>query len=86
MSEAIEMRDRMEWNRVSALMALLCNINRDPKHSSVAFPSEFNPYTAKESKRKNVVEVKDAESRDLFKAVFTGQKPISAVEVYSNGK
>ncbi len=73
MSEAIEMRDRMEWNRVSALMALLCNINRDPKKGKTVYPAEFNPYFNKKCKRSNVIEVKDEESRKLFKEAFVGR-------------
>ena len=74
MSEAIELRDRMEWNRVSALMSLLCNINRDPKKGKAAIPADFNPYTQKETKnRTNVIEVKDDKSKALFKKAFTGK-------------
>lgn len=86
MSEAIELRDRMEWNRVSALMALLCNINKDPKRGKMFYPTDFNPYFAKKQKRPNVIEVKDEESRALFKAVFTGQKTVTAVEVHNDGR
>ncbi len=75
MSEAIELRDRMEWNRVSALMALLCNINSDPKKGKTFYPADFNPYM-KNAKNKpaNVIEVKDEESRKLFKEAFVGKK------------
>ncbi|MEN6385314.1 MAG: hypothetical protein ABFD79_08945 [Phycisphaerales bacterium] len=74
MSEAIEYRDRMEWNRVSALMALLCNINSDPKKARTFYPTDFNPYYAKKRKRANAIEVKDAESRRLFKEAFEGRR------------
>lgn len=76
MSEAIEFRDRMEWNRASALMSLLCNINRDPKRGKVSIPADFNPYAQNEVKhkrREDVIEVKDEESKALFKAAVTGQ-------------
>jgi hypothetical protein len=63
----------MEWNRVSALMALLCNINKDPKRGKTVYPAEFNPYIAADKKqRRNVIEVKDEESRRLFKEAFVG--------------
>ena len=73
MSQAIEFRDRMEWNRVSALMALLCNINSDPKKGKTFSPADFNPYFTKKRKRSNVIEVKDQESRKLFKEAFEGK-------------
>jgi hypothetical protein len=72
MSEAIELRDRMEWNRISALMALLCNINKDPKKGKTFYPADFNPYFTKKRKCQNVIEVKDEESRKLFKEAFVG--------------
>jgi len=84
MSEAIEFRDRMEWNRVSALMALLCNINSDPKKSKTYHPADFNPYYAKKRKRANAIEVKDAESKAFFKAVFTGQKSVNEAVLRCN--
>jgi hypothetical protein len=77
MSEAIEMRERMEWNRTSALMALLCNINADPKKGKTFCPADFNPYTQEEVKKKrrsNLIEVNDEDSRALFKAAFVGQE------------
>jgi hypothetical protein len=73
MSEAIELKDRMAWNRVSALMALQCNINRDPKKTKAFNPSDFNPYLQKQAKQ-NVIEVKDSESKALFKEAFEGRR------------
>jgi hypothetical protein len=73
MSEAIELRDRMEWNRVSALMALFCNINRDPKKAKIFKPADFNPYLQTNSHKENVIEVKDDKSKALFKKAFTGK-------------
>lgn len=40
------------WGRTSTLLALLANVNRDPKKRSKEFtPSEFNPYEAREKKK-----------------------------------
>jgi len=74
MSEAIEFRDKTEWNRISALMALLCNINRDPKRTKSFSPADFNPYMQKQAARQNVIEVKDSQSKALFKEAFEGRK------------
>lgn len=63
----------MEWNRVSALMALLCNINRDPKKAKTFKPADFNPYLQTNSNKENVIEVKDDKSKALFKKAFTGK-------------
>jgi hypothetical protein len=39
-----EARGCDEWNRTSALMALIASVNRDPKKSRAARPSDFNPF------------------------------------------
>jgi hypothetical protein len=44
-------RGKAEWGRASALLALLVNINRDPKKSSPAKPSDLNPYLFKKPHR-----------------------------------
>lgn len=41
MSEA---RCRQQWQHTSSLMALLVNINSDPKKGRTAKPADFNPY------------------------------------------
>jgi len=39
-----EARGRDEWARTSALMALIANVNRDPKRTRAFRPSDFDPY------------------------------------------
>jgi hypothetical protein len=43
-----EGREQAEWNRVSALMALLANIWRAPRSRALS-PADFNPYTQRQS-------------------------------------
>ena len=38
------------WGHTSNLMALIANVNRDPKKGRACRPADFNPYTAKGSK------------------------------------
>jgi len=38
-----EARQRDNWNHTAAVMALLVNINRDPKKSRPAKPADFHP-------------------------------------------
>jgi hypothetical protein len=42
-----EARGRDEWARTSALMALIANVNRDPRKSRPFKPSDFDPYAGK---------------------------------------
>lgn len=39
-----EGRGRDEWGRMSSLLALVANVNRDPKRTSAFKPADFNPY------------------------------------------
>ena len=61
-----EARQQAEWQRVSALMALLANINRDPKHTPFK-PEDFNPY--REDGSSGVVTVNKEEAILLFKQI-----------------
>ena len=40
-----EGRQRSEWARNSALMALIANTQRDPKKSRAFRPSDFDPFS-----------------------------------------
>ena len=42
-----ESRERAEWGRFAALMALVANAHRDPRRSSPVRPERFNPYEGK---------------------------------------
>ena len=61
-----EARQQAEWQRVSALMALLANVNRDPKHAPFK-PADFNPYA--KSASESVVTVNKEEAILLFKQI-----------------
>ena len=40
-----EAKQRSDWLRTSALMALLANAHRDPKKSRAFKPADFDPFT-----------------------------------------
>ena len=61
-----EARQAAEWQRVSALMALLANINRDPKHTPFK-PEDFNPYAQDASS--GTVTINKEEAILLFKQI-----------------
>ena len=44
-----EARRREEWGRTSAVMALVANVNRDPKKTRAFKPGDFDP-TARSAK------------------------------------
>jgi len=67
-----EARGRAEWSRTSSLMALVANVNRDPRRTRAFRPKDFNPY---ERRRTGGVPL-TAANIDLLKRVFVkGAKP-----------
>ena len=42
--EMAEGRARERWTHTSWLLAMMANVNRDPKRSRVFHPDDFNPY------------------------------------------
>jgi hypothetical protein len=62
-----EARGREGWVHTSAVLALIANVNRDPKKTRPFKPSDFDPYSAKD-RREDAIEVSDmAVLRDAFK-------------------
>ena len=41
-----EARCRDAWARTSAVLAMIANVNRDPKRTRVFKPSDFDPFEA----------------------------------------
>jgi hypothetical protein len=46
-----EARGKDNWNHTSSLMALLFNVNRDPKKQKAVLPETFNPYVIRKPKK-----------------------------------
>jgi hypothetical protein len=61
-----EARGRDNWAHTSAVLALVANVNRDPKKTRPFKPADFDPYSAK-GKRDEAIEVTDmAVLKDAF--------------------
>ena len=52
-----EARERSEWARASALMALIANAHRDPKKTRPFQVADFHPYLRAQSAPKTTVGV-----------------------------
>ena len=61
-----EARGRDAWGRMSSLMALVANVNRDPRRSRPFRPRDFNPYERRRSEGIPIT----AANIDLLKQVF----------------
>ncbi|MFB3894591.1 MAG: hypothetical protein ACE15C_21525 [Phycisphaerae bacterium] len=61
-----EARARDNWAHTSTVLALLANVNRDPKKGRPFKPADFDPYAARDG-RDEVIEVTDmAILKDAF--------------------
>ena len=68
-----EARSKDNWNHTSAILALLINVNRDPKKHHAVSPRELNPH---EKKVKRVLKGKDLR---ILKDVFVDRARPGAV-------
>jgi hypothetical protein len=48
-----EARERSEWTRTSALLALVANAHRDAKKTRPFKPSDFDPYAKRDDTKTN---------------------------------
>jgi len=62
-----EARSRAAWAHTSSLLAMLANVNRDPKRSRAFRPDDFDPHSPERSRRAAVVKGKNF---DILKMVF----------------
>jgi hypothetical protein len=61
-----EARARDNWAHTSAVLALIANVNRDPKKTRPFKPADFDPYAGKD-RREEAIEVTDmAVLKDAF--------------------
>ena len=67
-----EGRSKDTWQHTSAILALIANVNRDPKKTKAYKPSDFNP-TQNNTSRPDAVVV-DKENVSLLKAMFLGDR------------
>ncbi|NLW83533.1 MAG: hypothetical protein GXY41_03865 [Phycisphaerae bacterium] len=67
-----EGKSKDAWQHTSALLALIANVNRDPKRTKPFKPSDFNPMQNNTSRPDAVVV--DKENVSLLKALFTGDR------------
>jgi len=63
-------RRQDRWQHTSNLMALIANVNRDPKKGRPFRPSDFNPTLSKTSRPDVIVVTK--ENISLLKHAFLG--------------
>ena len=67
-----EGKSKDAWQHTASILALIANVNRDPKKTKPFKPSDFNP-TLSNTSRPDAVVV-DKENVSLLKALFTGDR------------
>ncbi|MBM4020562.1 MAG: hypothetical protein FJ288_19965 [Planctomycetes bacterium] len=66
-----EARGRANWAQTSTVLALIANVNRDPKKTRAFRPADFNPFETRR-RRRGVPLV--AENLDVLKAGVWGAR------------
>jgi len=66
-----EAKGRANWAHTSTVLALLANVNRDPKRTRAFRPADFNPFETRRA-RDGVPLV--AENLAMLKRVFVDKK------------
>ena len=66
----VEGKGKFEWNQTASLMALMVNLNRDPRKGKAASPNDFNPFAPKEK----VPVLRGKEMLSALKAAFIKPK------------
>ena len=67
-----EARSRENWAHTSSLLAMLANVNRDPKKTKPFKPSDFDPYGSANKSAKPVI--RKGEDFDILKMVFVDEQ------------
>jgi len=67
-----EGRSTEMWNHTSSILALVANVNRDPKKGRAFTPADFNPFFEKTSRPDVIVVTK--ENVSYLKQAFLGEK------------
>jgi len=62
---------RERWAHTSAVMALIANVNRDPKKGRAFRPSDFDPYARQDRRSRKVA---DKQSLALLKEALEARK------------
>ena len=65
-----EARSRAAWAHTSSVLAMLANVNRDPKRTRAFRPEDFDPHS-----RKDKPVVMKGRSIDILRIVFVDPAP-----------
>lgn len=63
-----ENAEKARWNHTSSLLAMMFNLNRDPKKHRPVTPETFNPYATRKVKKDNQM------AFDAMKAIWVKDK------------
>lgn len=66
-----EARGRDNWAHTSAVLALVANVNRDPKKTRAYRPADFDPYAQHDRRLRTVA---DKESLVILREALEGRK------------
>ncbi|HEV57107.1 MAG TPA: hypothetical protein ENN87_06365 [Phycisphaerales bacterium] len=68
-----EARGRDNWAHTSAILALIANVNRDPKKTRPCKPADFDPYAARDKRREAIEVTSMGTLKEAFKRRACGR-------------
>jgi hypothetical protein len=64
-------RSEQQWAHTSAILAMIANVNRDPKHTPSYKPDDFNPHARRRKRQAPLPKV----GIEILKTVFVDNRP-----------
>ena len=61
-----EGKERADWSRISAVLALTVNVNRDPKKGRAATPADFDPFAQRQEVSEKPLPIGIGVLKDVF--------------------
>ena len=74
--QMVHARQEDQWNHTAAVMALVANVNRDPKKGRASKPADFHPIRHRKSEFQSAQAAPIKADISVLKTVFVDNAPL----------